>query len=202
MGLLPREKLLESGLDSLSDEELVALVIGSGIEGKGFLLVAREVFRLLYRRIPSGNVSWQELTKVKGVGDIKAIKVVCAVELGRRIFGSDIESRLIIKSRDDVVREVAYLRRRKQEHVVVLLLNARNELVGKNTIAIGSVNKALVQPREVFRYAIEKGAVGVIIVHNHPSGDTDPSLADKKFTTRIKKAGEIIGIELVDHVIV
>lgn len=210
--LLPREKLEAKGISNLTDSDLITVILGSGVNGKDVVSVARSVSRMISSKIGEFGVqsvksrrefaNWEELATVHGVGKVKAMQVVCAFELGRRIFGVESMSRTILRNREDVLGEVKYLRTRKQEHVVMLMLNARNELIGKKTVAIGSLNKSVVEPRDIFGEAVRNNAAGIILVHNHPSGDTSPSTADVRFTEKIKKAGDLMGIELLDHIII
>src|SRR4030043_418079 len=124
------------------------------------------------------------------MGKVKAVKIMAAVELGRRLFSTDgrVET---IRCRDDVISQVKYLKSKKQEHVVALYLDARGRLIVKKTVAVGSLNKTIVEPRDIFEMAIRVSAVGVILAHNHPSGDTSPSKVDLEFTGRMKRAGEL-----------
>lgn len=210
--LLPRDKLEVKGIGSLTDSDLVTVILGSGVNGKDVVSVARSVSRVIsseierlevpFRKDGGGLSDWRKFSVVHGVGKVKAMQVMCAIELGRRIFGVEPHSKTVLRNRDDVLGEVGYLRTRKQEHVVMLMLNARNELIGKKTVAIGSLNKSIVEPRDIFGEAVRNNAAGIILVHNHPSGDTSPSAADIRFTEKVKKAGVLIGIELLDHVIV
>ena len=209
---LPREKLEQRGVSALSDTDLVSVVLGSGVEGRGVLEVSKSVARLISNKMGSeGDVSdgnsfqtltWKDFISLRGVGKVKAMQLECALELGRRRLGGRGEPRTTVRGRSDVVRLCSYLKKRKQEHVIVLGLNARSEVVGKRTVAIGSVNKAIVEPRDILGWAVAAGVAGVILVHNHPSGATDPSSADTIFTEKVKKAAELLGIDFIDHVIV
>ena len=208
---LPREKLEQRGVQSLSDTDLVSVIIGSGVEGKNVSEVARSVSRTISKIVSSGNnrdennsreiLSWKDLLDIQGVGKVKAMQIVCALELGRRMFG-DAPEKKIVKNRRDVELMFRHLKKRKQEHVIVLALNARSEIIGSKTVAVGSLNKSVVEPRDIFSWALGRHAAGIIIVHNHPSGDTDLSDADKAFTERLNEASALLGIELIDHVVV
>lgn len=210
---MPREKLEQKGVSALSDTDLVSVLISSGVEGKSVFEVSRSVSRLISDQtlvhgrtccIASArqNITWRNFTNIRGVGKVKAMQLECAIELGKRFMGIVNTKRPIIRGRSDVLAVCSYLKGRKQEHVVVLGLNARNELIGKRTVAIGSLNKAIVEPREIFGWAVAEGVAGVILVHNHPSGGAQPSDADVAFTARMKKAAELLGLEFIDHVIV
>lgn len=209
---MPREKLRRFGVDGLSDTDLVSIIVGFGVEGRGVLEVSRAVARMIaqYRSPRNGDdsgsnqlaLTWKDFMKVRGVGAVKGMQLECAVELGKRFYSIVSEARQVIRCRSDVVNICSYLKKKKQEHVVVLGLNARNEIVGKKTVAIGSLNKAVVEPREILGWALSGGVSGVILVHNHPSGCVEPSEADRVFTEKVRKAAELLGIEFIDHVIV
>lgn len=195
---LPREKLERRGLHGLTDVELVAIIVGSGVEGDNFMKISREIVKMIKKSPKRVRVS--QLRGLKGVGKVKAMRIACSLELGRRIFGTDL--RKIVKDRSDVVRLVEHLKGKKQEYAVVLYLDARNRLISERTVAIGSSNMLVVEPRDVFSTALKNGASSIILVHNHPSGQESPSKADLNFTKRIRSAGKLLGIKLVDHVIV
>jgi DNA repair protein RadC len=213
--MMPREKLERRGLQALTDTDLVSVILGVGAKGKGVVKLAGEVARWLGRKFEdlenfneeSGGSKWYrrvnygEMSGISGVGKVKAMKVFCAIELGRRLFAEDTE-KVIIRSSDDVVREMHYLKKLKQEHVVALLLDARNFLIKKVEVAVGSLNKAVVLPRDIFYKAIKNNSSKIILVHNHPSGDVRPSKEDIEFAKKLKKAGRLIGIEVLDQVVV
>jgi len=205
--LLPREKLEQRGVQALSDRDLVTVILGSGVDGRSVVEIARSVSRLISRTVDvigerETTLTWKDFTCIRGVGCVKAMQIECALELGRRMHKSEKGHVSIIRCRNDVVSLVGYLAKRRQEHVVVLSLNARNEVIGKKTVAVGSMNKSIVEPREVFAWALLTNAAGIILVHNHPSGDVSPSMADQKFVERMRKAGDLLGIEVIDQVIV
>jgi DNA repair protein RadC len=147
-------------------------------------------------------LNYQEISKIKGIGSAKACEILASFELTKRAL--EIEDGILpkINSAKEAVAQLQELRKMKKEHFVALYLNARNELVYKETVSIGILNASLIHPREVFKPAIDKLAVSVIIAHNHPSGDTKPSEDDIEITKRLKKAGEILGVEVLDHIII
>jgi len=214
--MLPREKLAERGLSSLSDVELVTILLGSGVDGRSVTQVARSVSRMIRQGIDGGDgvvvrdgarkgkelLQWENFTQLLGVGQVKAMQIVCALELGRRLFGEERGGEVIIGSRKDVISMFNYLRGKKQEHMVAVALDGRNRVVGRKTVAVGSLNQAVVDPRDVFGWVLGKNASGVVFVHNHPSGDVTPSSADEAFTKRMKKAARLLGVEVVDSVVV
>lgn len=197
--LRPRERLREQGPGTLGDAELLALVLGSGVAGRSALRMGRQ----LARRHPSELARWPlaRWLAVAGVGPARAAALVAAFELGRRAHDQPAE-RAPIRGPEDVLAHVRDLPRARREHFVVLLLNARHELERRETVSIGSLNASIVHPREVFLPAILHSAASVVLVHNHPSGDPEPSEEDLSITRRLLEVGELVGIGVLDHVIV
>jgi DNA repair protein RadC len=195
----PRERLRSQGAASLSDADLLALVIGSGVPGRS----AVRTGRALARRAPSELAGWScaRWMLVPGIGPARAAALVAAFELGRRACERPLAHEAI-RGPDDVLAQVRDLARARKEHFVVLLLNARHELQARETVSIGSLNASIVHPREVFLPAIVHSAASVILVHNHPSGDPEPSEEDLSITRRLVQVGELVGIGVLDHVIV
>ena len=195
----PREKLRSRGAGALSDAELIALLLGSGIRGRSAVRIAR----MLARKSPSDLAAWtlRRFIEVPGVGLARAAALVAAFELGRRACERPVASRPI-RGPEDVLAQVRDLPRARREHFVVLLLNARHELQCRETVSIGSLNASIVHPREVFLPAILHSAASVVLVHNHPSGDPEPSEEDLNITRRLVQVGDLVGIGVLDHVIV
>ncbi len=195
----PREKLRSRGAQALSDAELIALLLGSGIRGRSAVRIAR----LIARQSPSDLSAWtlRRFVEVPGIGLARAAALVAAFELGRRACERPAASRPI-RGPDDVLAQVRDLPRARREHFVVLLLNARHELQCRETVSIGSLNASIVHPREVFLPAILHSAASVVLVHNHPSGDPEPSEEDLNITRRLVQVGDLVGIGVLDHVIV
>ena len=195
----PREKLQLRGAGSLTDAELLALVLGSGTAGRSALRVARA----LARKHPCELAGWpaSRWTRVPGIGPARAAALVAVFELGRRAQESPAAGSPI-RGPEDVLRHVRDLRRARREHFVVLLLNARHELQCREVVSIGSLNASIVHPREVFLPAILHSAASVVLVHNHPSGDPEPSEEDVSISRRLVQVGEMVGIGVLDHVIV
>jgi len=194
----PREKLVHYGSDKLSNAELLAIILGTG--GKGINVV--ELSNKILKKF-NGNLAQASLEELKttfGLGEAKACEIVACFELGRR-FLKEKRSELIL-SPEKVWEELKGIRDSKKEHFVVFYLDIRNQVIKQDIISIGTLNASLVHPREVFEPAIQHNAAQIIIAHNHPSGDTVPSLEDKKITERLQEAGKILGIEIIDHVIV
>ncbi len=194
-----RERLRELGPGPLADAELLALVLGSGTPGRSALRIGRA----LARRPPAELAAWScaRWMRVPGVGLARAAALVAAYELGRRATERPLLSPAI-RGPDDVLAQVRDLARARKEHFVVLLLNARHEMQARETVSVGSLNASIVHPREVFLPAITHSAASVILVHNHPSGDPEPSEEDLSITKRLVQVGEMVGIGVLDHVIV
>jgi len=195
----PREKLQSGGPGSLTDAELLALVLGSGTAGRS----AKRLGRLLARRRPAELSTWmvERWRKIAGIGPARAASLCAAFELGRRsAVGCAVSA--TIRGPDDVLAQVRDLLRARREHFVVLMLNARHELQCREVVSIGSLNASIVHPREVFLPAILHSAASVVLVHNHPSGDPEPSDEDLGITRRLVQVGDLIGIAVLDHVII
>ncbi len=195
----PREKLRERGAAVMTDAELLALLLGSGTAGRSALRIART----LARRHPSELAGWpaSRWARMPGIGPARAGALVAAFELGRRAQESPAAGSPI-RGPEDVLRHVRDLRRARREHFVVLLLNARHELQCREVVSIGSLNASIVHPREVFLPAIMHSAASVVLVHNHPSGDPEPSEEDISISRRLVQVGDLVGIGVLDHVIV
>src|SRR5207244_1834813 len=195
----PREKLRSRGVGTLSDGELLALLLGSGVPGRSALRIGRT----LAHRTPSELAAWtlKRWLAVPGIGLARAAALLAAFELGRRASERPATS-TPIRGPEDVLAQVRDLPRARREHFVVLLLNARHELQCRETVSIGSLNASIVHPREVFLPAILHSAASVVLVHNHPSGDPEPSEEDLSITRRLVQVGDLVGIGVLDHVIV
>jgi DNA repair protein RadC len=195
----PREKLRSRGPEALSDAELLALVIGSGVAKRSAIRIGR----VLARSAPSELSAWSSARwlLVPGIGPARAAALSAAFELGRRAAERPAAS-TVIHGPDDVLAQVRDLPRARRENFVVLLLNARHELQCRETVSIGSLNASIVHPREVFLPAILHSAASIILVHNHPSGDPEPSEEDLNITRRLVQVGDLVGIGVLDHVIV
>jgi len=197
----PRERLLSRGAQALSDEELLAAVLRTGYAGRGVLELARD----LVRSHPGGELGRMptaELSRIKGMGPSRACALAAAIELGRRWDGRNSSQGTALDSPRRVFTEFGDLREKKKEHFVAFYVDALSCLIHKETVSIGTLTASLVHPREVFSPAVERGAAGVIVAHNHPSGNLEPSLDDKETTRRLAQAGKLLGIPLLDHVLV
>lgn len=200
----PREKLFRFGADSLSNVELVAILLGSGTSEGSALALAEKLIALEQNGIAHFAVCQpEEFCGVKGVGKAKAAQLAAAVTLGKRIFSLPAEKRSKVTCSSDVagllMQEMRYLDR---EVFKVLLLNVKNEVITIENTAVGGLSSAQIHPREVFANAIKKSANSVVLVHNHPSGNPEPSKSDILLTERLMEAGQILGIRVADHVVI
>ncbi len=196
--LRPREKLQARGATSLSDYELLMAIIGSGVSGADVTKVARDVQKLLKEK--GSQLTLDDLLAIKGLGLDKATPIMAGYELWHRRF--EVSERPIIDSPEKAVEQLSDIRNKQQEYFVCLTLDGANRLIAKRVISIGTLTSSLVHPREVFAEAITDRAASIIIAHNHPSGNLEPSQADRGVTERLREAGELLGITLIDHVIV
>jgi DNA (cytosine-5)-methyltransferase 1 len=196
----PREKFLEKGPDALTDSELLAILLGSGIKGTNVKVLSQKILRKFGDNFL--NASVDDLMQISGIGQAKALQISSALALARRIFDKQNSLDNLILSAQDAVTLVSDLRDKKQEYLVCLYLNARNALLKKETISIGTLDKSIIHPREIFALGLEMRAAGVILAHNHPSGDSIPSQQDKLVVKRIIEAGQLIGINVIDFLIV
>lgn len=198
----PREKLERCGVQSLGDNELLAVLIGHGGRGSDALSIANTVLQLAGGPAGLTRLQRDQLALVAGIGPAQASRIAAAVELGRRTLADRSQARPQFRHARDIA---AFLLPQFGAHPVerfgVLLLDARYRLLATRLISVGSVDASLAHPREIFRGAIVAGAAAVVAFHNHPSGDPTPSREDCALTERLRRAGEIVGIELVDHVI-
>ena len=195
--LRPREKLQARGAAALSDYELLMAIIGSGSAHADVTKIARDVRKILGEK--GSNLTYEDLLKIKGLGAAKATQLMASFELWRRQF--EVSERPIIDSPEKAAEQFADIRDKKQEYFVCLTLDGANRLIAKRVISIGTLTASLVHPREVFAEAITDRAASIIVAHNHPSGNLEPSIADKEVTERLRQAGEILGIEVLDHLI-
>lgn len=198
---MPREKLMEKGVVNLRDNELMAILLRTGTEGKDVMKVSSEILGKFPKK-KLLSLDFDKLSKIKGIGPGKACLLLAAFELTKRALEVEDNNLPTILSAKDAVAQLQELSTAKKEHFVALYLNARSQLILKETISIGTLNASLIHPREVFRPALENLVASIIIAHNHPSGDTEPSDDDLAVTKRLQEAGKIMGIEMVDHIIV
>ncbi|MDD2370594.1 MAG: DNA repair protein RadC [Firmicutes bacterium] len=200
--LRPRERSLDVGMNNLSDQEVLAIIIRCGYREHTALDVS---VNLLHKYGSLKNISKltvEDLCKIKGIGKDKSLMVMAAFEIGRRSTIEKINKKQILSSKDASIVLETSLRGLNKEHFIILMLNTKNYLLGIETISIGSLNSSIVHPRELFKSAINKSAAGIILAHNHPSGDATPSKEDIEVTKRIKSGGQLLGIDVIDHIII
>ncbi|HYC34421.1 MAG TPA: DNA repair protein RadC [Candidatus Paceibacterota bacterium] len=198
----PREKMLALGAKSLASAELLALVLNVGTKKEDVLAMSERVLKEYGERSLADNINPTKLSDDLGIPLIKAIQIAACAELGRRFFDKRSGRGATIRTGKDVYEYTKDMRELPKEHLRGIYLNAQYKVIHDEIISIGTIDANLVHAREVFRPAIEHSAAAVILVHNHPSNNTTPSFADQEITLEIKKAGDIIGIALLDHVIV
>ena len=192
----PREKLRQKGAEALSDLELMAILLGKGIEGHDVMTVAKKILKVL--DASNINPNLEDLQKINGVGPAKAALIAAAIEFARRRIRPE---GFKISIPPDVLPLIQHYADRKQEHFICISLNGANEVIASRVVSVGLVNKTHVHPREVFADPITDRASAIIVAHNHPSGDLKPSKDDMAVTKQLKAAGETLGIKLLDHII-
>jgi DNA repair protein RadC len=199
--LRPREKLFAHGAHNLLEAELLAILLGTGSAKVNAIKLSEKLLREFpLKKMSDGSL--KQIIKYPGVGIAKVARIAAALELGERLYSPASVIKIIIKSAKDVLSEVRDIADKKQEHLIVLYLNARQELVLKEVVGMGSLNSLQITPKEIFSHALQTPCSSIIVVHNHPSNDPTPSDDDIHFTRKIHEAGEVLGIPLVDHLIV
>jgi DNA repair protein RadC len=200
----PRERLQKFGSEALSAQELLAVILGRGIAGESVTVTAQRLLSQFGGLKGLAQATVEELGKVRGIGPAKACQIKAAFELANRLEGyPSADNKQIIKNPVDVAALVKnILAGKKKEHFITILLDTRAQVIKYCETSIGSLDASIVHPREVFKEAIAASAASMILVHNHPSGDTTPSADDIGLTKRLVEAGQIIGIEVLDHIII
>ncbi len=192
----PREKLARKGVASLKNDELLSVLLGSGVQGKDVRKLSKEIIAVLDNSFD--KLSLDTLCSIHGLGPAKASQILAAIELSRRYL---VSSNRRIVSAGDVYDELRGFAAKQQEYFLLITLDGASHIINTRTIFIGTLNQSLVHPREVFADAISDRAAGIIIAHNHPSGTLEASRADRQITQRLKEVARLVGIELLDHVI-
>jgi DNA repair protein RadC len=199
----PRERFISNGPASLSNHELIAILLRTGTKDESVLQLSNRLLTSFEGLRLLKAATLEEITSIKGIGQAKAIQILAAVEVGRRISNLNDNDRYVIRSPEDganfVMNDMRFL---SQEHFVCLYLNTKNQVLHKKTVFIGSLNASIVHPREVFREALKRSAASIIAIHNHPSGDPAPSREDIEVTKRLVECGKMIGIDVLDHLII
>lgn len=200
----PREKMIRYGCGAMSNAELLAVLIGSGTRNKSAIEVAQDILAMDESGISFlGRCTLEEISAVDGIGSAKACKILAAFELGRRIATKPAADRIVINSYSDVADLfMEKMRYYQEEHFHAVLVNAHGGVISTEEIAIGDIMSMVIHPREVFAMAVRKSAAGIILAHNHPSGDCTPSADDVSTTKRLIEAGKIVGIRVLDHIVI
>ncbi|QQK78376.1 DNA repair protein RadC [Salicibibacter cibarius] len=200
---MPRERLVQEGADHLSNQELLAILLRTGTTSETVLQLAHRLLSAFDGIMMLKEASLEELQAIKGIGQVKAIELLAALELGKRIHTTHQGERYSIKTPEDVtdyvMEEMRFL---TQEHFVAIYLNTKNQVLHKKTLFIGSLNASIVHPREVFKEALRRSAASIVCLHNHPSGDPSPSKEDREVTKRLVECGKVLGVEVLDHIII
>lgn len=192
---------MAKGAENLKDSELLAILLRTGKAGKNVIEIASQIL-IKYSKKRLLQMTYQDLVKIGGIDSAKATTLLAAFELAKRAMEVNDTNLPTIVTPKDVVAQLTDLRHNKKEHFIAIYLNARNQLVHKETISMGTLNANLVHPREVFEPALKHSAAGIMVAHNHPSGDPKPSEDDLEITKRLADAGKMMGINVMDHVIV
>ncbi|WP_349665521.1 RadC family protein [Adlercreutzia murintestinalis] len=196
--MMPREKLAKYGASNLSDLELLRLLIGSGNKQASAQSISKQILKLL--RDKGSSVTYSELVNIKGMGIAKTSEIVALFELGKRYLMP--AENPVISDTDAAVEQLKDIRGKKQEHFVVLTLDGANRLISNTVIFQGTLNQSLVHPREIFAKAIEDRAASIVVAHNHPSGNVEPSDEDVQITEKLREAGQLLGVPVNEHIIV
>ena len=201
--LMPRERALQQGIEALADHELIAILLRTGTEREGVIRLSERLVNDYGGFVGLQRLSFEELQQVGGLGPAKATALKASLEIGRRVAQLPPDERPAISSPDDVVRLIGYeMAALEQEQLRTVLLDTRNRIIRVPMIYQGSANEASVRIAELFRDAIRANAIGIILVHNHPSGDPTPSAADVSLTAEVVAAGKLLDIAVIDHLII
>ena len=201
-GERPRERLKSVGTGGLSNAELIAILLRTGVKGESVVALAQRLISHFEGLRGVATASFAELSSIHGLSDAKVCQILSALELGRRLASMHPEDRASIRSPQDVANlllpEMSFL---EQEHLRVVLLNTKNQVLGIREVYVGNVNSSIVRAAEIFRHAIRENCPAIIIVHNHPSGDPTPSQEDIRVTKQLVEAGALLDIEVLDHIV-
>lgn len=199
----PREKLSRFGPGSLTDSELLAILLRTGVQGENVLTLSQRLLRDYGGLTGLSRVPLSQLCELRGMGEAKATMLKAALEIGRRLLLAEPDQRLQVRSPGDLANplmlEMAGL---EQEHLKLVMLDNKNRVLKMQTMYVGTINSSHIRIAEVFREAIRQNAAGIIIAHNHPSGDPTPSPEDVRVTEELIKAGKLLDIELLDHLVI
>jgi DNA repair protein RadC len=202
----PYDRCERFGAKYLTDAELIAIILKNGTKSKQAVDLANEILGIKEQYpglISLDHITMNDLMKIKGIGKVKAMQIMCVVELSKRMAkATQDEGVFFVKPKDIAMYYMQDLRNLDYEKVVLVLLNSKNKVIKEIELSKGTVNASLISPREVFIYALRYDAVNIALIHNHPSGNPEPSSADILVTNRVRDTGKLIGIELIDHIII
>lgn len=200
----PRERLIKYGKENLSNEELLSIILKSGSGKKSVKEVSLDLLKEIKNIEKLKDITKEQLQKVKGIGSVQALTILSAIELGKRIYiSNDYKNKIKLNSSNNIYEYMKYeLLDKKQEYFYCLYLNQKKELIERKLLFMGTLNRSVVHPREVFKNAYLCSASGIVCVHNHPSGDISPSREDIHLTDALVEIGKINGIPIIDHIIV
>lgn len=200
----PREKLMLKGANNLSDAELIAILLRTGKKGKSVLEISQELINSERNLALLANRSVQSLTKISGIGKDKAVTLAAAFELSRRILSQPkwLANKKITSPQDIAEIFIPILRDEVKEMFIVVCLNSANNIIKHETISVGNLNSSIVHPREIFKVAIDNNSASIILIHNHPSGNPEPSIEDIRITKKLVESGKILDILVFDHLII
>jgi len=200
----PRERAMKDGISNLSLEELLAILIGKGLKDLSSKEVALNLIKKSKTASNLVNISYNQLLEIKGIGPTKAIELLSALELGKRIYLKvDNNQKMILKCAEDIYQYMKYLfYEKKQEYFYCIYLNSKCEVIERRLLFMGTINRSIAHPREIFKYAYLNSASSIICVHNHPSGNIKPSREDIRLTESLVELGKVNSIPIVDHLII
>ena len=199
----PRERLLEWGVESLSNSELLAILLKTGTKDSSSKDIALEILKSINHIENLKQITMTSLMQIKGVGSIKAMEILAALELGKRVYLSKQEEKIKLGSPDKIYQACKYLfYDKKQEYFYCLYFDNKQKLIERKLLFMGTINKSIVHPREVFKEAYLVSASSIVCMHNHPSGEVSPSLEDKEITKALCEIGQVANIPIIDHIIV
>lgn len=199
----PRERLVKHGAQALSDSELLAIIIETGTKDESVISLSKRILYQIHSLSDLSKITYQELVQIKGIKMAKAAKILAVIELSKRLYKQSLPKLYKIKTPNDVYNfihlDLAYL---EQEHLYAIYLNTQSEIIDYKCVFKGTINEVLVHPRDLFNHAYKVNATAFIICHNHPSGNSKPSMADLKLTEDLLSISELLKIDLVDHIII
>jgi DNA repair protein RadC len=199
----PREKALAFGIDSLSNRELIAIILKTGCKNISVLEIADEILRVSGGISNLGKIDLSELIRIKGIKEVKAIELLASLEFAKRVSYGDSKNKDVISNPVSLTKWLQYeIGNRDQEYFIVVFLNVKNEIINYEIISKGTADSSLVHPRDVFKHAVKNNTNKIIVAHNHPSNNCNPSKADLVTTTRLVDSGKLLGINIIDHIII